>query len=237
MPSSSNPRGIRGVLFDLDGTLLDTAPDMAAALNDLRREHGLGALPLAAIRDHVSHGSTAMVRIGFGDGLAEARFEALRARFLAIYAENLAQQTRLFPGMPEVIDALEVRGLVWGIVTNKPGFLSRPLIEALGLQRRIACLVSGDQLPQRKPHPAPLLHAAADCGLPPGACCYLGDAERDIAAGRAAGMHTLIARWGYIDSDQCPQAWGADAELQQPEALLEWLETPAATPQATPMSR
>ncbi|AOU97625.1 phosphoglycolate phosphatase [Acidihalobacter yilgarnensis] len=225
MPLANNSPSIRGILFDLDGTLADTAPDMAAALNTLRRENALPALPFAEIRDHVSHGSTAMVRIGFGTHLPEDRFEALRARFLEIYAASLALETRLFPGMPELIDAIEARGLVWGIVTNKPGFLSTPLIGALGLQSRIACLVSGDQLPQRKPHPAPLLYAAECCKLDPDNFCYLGDAERDITAGRAAGMQTLIAGWGYIDASQCPNDWGADGSLSRPQDLLDWLDT------------
>lgn len=232
MPSPNSSTVVRGVLFDLDGTLLDTAPDMAAALNRLRAECGLAPLPFAAVRDHVSHGSTAMIRIGFGDDLPETRFEALRKRFLDLYSATLAAETSLFPGMGSVLEALESRGIAWGIVTNKPGFLSVPLIAAIGLETRSACLVSGDDLPQRKPHPAPLLHAAQLCGLPPSACCYLGDAERDISAGKSAGMRTLVASWGYIDADQRPDAWGADDSLGQPADLLTWIDAnslPAAS--------
>ncbi|AOV17208.1 phosphoglycolate phosphatase [Acidihalobacter aeolianus] len=233
MPSQINPTHIRGVLFDLDGTLADTALDMAAALNRLRVENALPPLPFTAVRDHVSHGSTAMIRIGFGDNLPKARFEALRRRFLDIYSAALAAETVLFPGMGNVLETLESRGIAWGIVTNKPGFLTRPLIAALGLTERSACLVSGDDLPQRKPHPATLLHAAQLCDLPPSTCCYLGDAERDITAGKSAGMHTLIASWGYIDAEQRPDTWGADDTLTRPDDLLAWIDAnslPVATP-------
>lgn len=224
MPSHNKPPTIRGMLFDLDGTLADTAPDMYSALNMLRQENHLTALDYDKVRNHVSHGSTAMVRIGFGDGLTPSQFEALRTRFIEIYAASLAEQSRLFHGMAEILSALEERNIIWGIVTNKPGFLSTPLIEALGLTMRTACLVSGDHLPLRKPDPAPLLYAAECIALEADSCCYLGDAERDIQAGRAAGMYTLIAGWGYIDSQQQPQNWGADGILKSPRELLDWLD-------------
>lgn len=229
MPRSINTTAIRGMLFDLDGTLADTAPDMTAALNTLRQEYHLPALALADVRNQVSHGSSAMIRIGFGDQIATNRFETLRARFLEIYAATLTHETRLFPGITEVLSKLEARGILWGIVTNKPGFLTIPLVEALGLSTRAACLVSGDHLPQRKPHPAPLRHAAKSCALNPTDCCYLGDAERDIQAGRAAGMHTLIAGWGYIDVQQQPAAWGAEGLLNTPFDLFDWLDAWALT--------
>lgn len=225
---------IRGMLFDLDGTLADTAPDMTAALNTLRLEHHLPALEPAEVRNQVSHGSTAMIHIGFGDQASATRFEALRARFLEIYAATLTHETRLFPGINEVLSKLEARGILWGIVTNKPGFLTIPLVEALGLSTRAACLVSGDHLLQRKPHPAPLRYAAKRCGLNPADCCYLGDAERDIQAGRAAGMRTLIAGWGYIDEQQQTAAWGAEGRLNTPFDLFDWLD--AWAPRAHPAS-
>ncbi len=206
----------QGVLFDLDGTLLDTAPDMAAALDALRAEEGLPALPFEQVRGHVSHGSLGLVRIGFGTELSQARTDALRQRFLEIYAARLCEGTRLFPGMNEVLDTLDRLDIAWGIVTNKPGFLTDPLLQALGLYERGRCVVSGDTLPQRKPHPAPLLHAAQLCGLNGDDCLYIGDAERDIAAGRAAGMRTAIANWGYIDATDRPETWGADVALEQP---------------------
>ncbi len=211
---------LRGVLFDLDGTLLDTAPDMAGALDALRAEEGLPALPFERVRGHVSHGSLGLVRIGFGTELSQARTDALRQRFLEIYAARLCEGTRLFPGMDDVLDTLERLGIVWGIVTNKPGFLTDPLLQALNLFERSHCVVSGDTLPQRKPHPAPLLHAAQLCGLAVGDCLYIGDAERDIAAGQAAGMHTAIANWGYIDAADRPEAWGADIALERPVDTL-----------------
>ena len=209
-------RAPQGLLFDLDGTLLDTAPDMAAALDALRAEEGLPALPFAQVRGHVSHGSLGLVRIGFGTELPQTRTDALRQRFLDIYAARLCEGTRLFPGMDEVLDTLDRLGIAWGIVTNKPGFLTDPLLQTLGLYERSRCVVSGDTLPQRKPHPAPLLHAAQLCGLAGDDCVYLGDAERDIAAGRAAGMYTAIAGWGYTDAADRPETWGADTALDQP---------------------
>lgn len=230
MPSPNKQSTIRGMLFDLDGTLADTAPDMASALNSLRQENHLGSLDYANVRNHVSHGSAAMIRVGFGDDLPPAQFEALRTRFLEIYAASLAKETHLFHGMPEILSALEERGILWGIVTNKPGFLSTPLIEALGLSTRTACLISGDHLPLRKPDPAPLRYAAQSIALASHHCCYLGDAERDIQAGRAAGMQTLVAGWGYIDSQEQPQHWGADGILNSPQELLQWLDVSGRPP-------
>ncbi|MEJ2478920.1 MAG: phosphoglycolate phosphatase [Acidihalobacter sp.] len=213
-------RALQGVLFDLDGTLLDTAPDMAGALDALRAEAGLAPLPFEQVRGHVSHGSLGLVRIGFGTELPQARTDALRQRFLEIYAARLCEGTRLFPGMGDVLDTLDRLGIVWGIVTNKPAFLTDPLLQALKLYERSHCVVSGDTLPQRKPHPAPLLHAAQLCGLAVGDCLYIGDAERDIAAGQAAGMRTAVANWGYIDAADRPEAWGADIALDRPADTL-----------------
>lgn len=211
---------LQGVLFDLDGTLLDTAPDMTGALTALRVEEGLPPLPFSRMRGHVSHGSLGLVRLGFGDDLPEARREALRARFLELYTERLCEGTRPFPGMTAVLETLEHLDVRWGIVTNKPAFLTDPLLRTLGLYERSRCVISGDTLPRRKPHPAPLLHAAQLCGLVPGDCLYIGDAERDIAAGRAAGMLTAVAGWGYIDATDRPGEWGADLMLDEPEATL-----------------
>ena len=232
MPLHNNPTAIRGILFDLDGTLADTAPDMVAALNMLRRENSLTDLDFVEVRNHVSHGSSAMIRIGFGDMLPASRFEELRTRFLDIYATALAVKTRLFPGMTEALSTLEARGIIWGIVTNKPGFLSTPLIEALDLNTRTACLISGDLLPQRKPDPAPLRYAAKCIALEPESCCYVGDAERDIEAGRAAGMRTLIAGWGYIDNLQQTEKWGANGKLYSPHELIDWLDAEALSSEA-----
>ena len=175
----------RAVLFDLDGTLLDTAPDMAAALNTLRREEGLEPLAFADIRPLVSNGSTGLLRLSFPQ-VAGASFEALRERFLDIYRASLAAGTQLFAGMQAVLERLEANHIPWGIVTNKPGWLTEPLLEKLSLRQRAGVVVSGDTLLARKPDPAPLLHAATELGLSPAECIYIGDAERDVLAARAA---------------------------------------------------
>jgi phosphoglycolate phosphatase len=213
---------VRGVLLDLDGTLLDTAPDMAAALNRVRVEHGVAPLEFAAIRPHVSHGAAALVKLGF-PGADEQQFATLRQRFLDSYAAQIANETRLFPGFDTVLDTLEARGLPWGVVTNKPTSLTGPLLAELKLAERADCVVCGDTVAQRKPHPAPLLHAAGLLGLEPRACVYLGDAERDVQAGRAAGMHTLIALFGYIGTHDRPQDWQADGMIREPIELVGWL--------------
>lgn len=212
----------QGVLFDLDGTLLDTALDLGGALNDLLVEEGRPILPAEAIRPHASHGSGALVKLGFG--LEQGPdFDRLRQRFLDVYAGRVARETQLFPGGEELLLALEAAGLKWGIVTNKPAFLTIPLVSALGLASRAACVVSGDTLPQKKPHPAPLLHAATLAGLAPTACVYLGDAERDIQAARAAGMTPLVALFGYLGERDDPLAWGADGVVSNLTQLLDWL--------------
>ncbi len=215
---------LRCALFDLDGTLADTAPDMVAAINRVRRDEGLAPLPFAALRDHVSHGSAALVRLAFGPDQDPADFERRRRAFLDTYRARLCEQTRLFPGMAEVLAQLEAADLPWGVVTNKPAWLTDPLMSALGLGDRAACIVSGDSMPERKPHPLPLRTAAEQCATPPGQCLYVGDAERDIAAGRRAGMTTLVARWGYIDAGQRPWDWGADGHIDHPAQLLAWLD-------------
>lgn len=216
------PQPGHGVLFDLDGTLLDTAPDMVGALNELRMLEGIGPLPFASLRQHVSHGSARLVSVGFGLEAGD-EYERLRQRFLDVYRARLASDTRPFDGIEAVLDAVESAGFAWGIVTNKPGWLTEPLLQELGLRERCACVVSGDTLPRRKPHPAPLLHAADALGLAPAHCTYVGDAERDIQAGRAAGMRTLVAAFGYLGDDDDPAAWGADGIVSTPREILGWL--------------
>jgi N-acetyl-D-muramate 6-phosphate phosphatase len=210
------------LLLDLDGTLLDTAPDMAGALNRLRREQGREELPFATLRPHVSHGAAALVRLGFGAPAPE-EFERLRQRFLELYAEALSGGTRFFPGCEALLGALESRGIPWGIVTNKPGWLTTPLLASLGLLARAGCVVAGDTVKERKPHPLPLLYAAALLGRAPGDCVYAGDAERDIVAGRAAGMHTVAVRYGYLAEGEDPAAWQPDAIIAAPDELLDLL--------------
>lgn len=213
---------LQAVLFDLDGTLLDTAPDMIGALNRLRAEHGRDALSHDSLRRYVSHGSARLVRVGFSDA-DETRLPALQQRFLEIYSVHLSAGTTLFPGMQRVLDELRELKLEVAIVTNKPGWLTAPLLRQLRLEEDFACVVSGDTLPERKPHPLPLLHAARVAGVHPGRCVYVGDAERDIQAARGAGMTSLIARDGYIGADEATEVWRADGILHSPQELLPWL--------------
>lgn len=219
---------IRTVLFDLDGTLADTAPDLAYALNEVRREQGLEAMPFEQIRPVVSHGGIALIRLGFQLEPQHPDFEALRERLLQIYVDNIATQTTLFDGMETVLAQLEQRGLLWGVVTNKPAWLTNPLMQQMGLTSRAATIVSGDTLPQRKPHPAPMLLACEQTGSVAEQCLYIGDAERDIEAGRAAGMKTLVALFGYIEEHDQPERWGADSMVETPLSILDWLDNNAA---------
>jgi phosphoglycolate phosphatase len=214
------------VLLDLDGTLLDTAPDMARALNALRAEHALPALALADIRPHVSHGSNAVVRAGFAEAPAD-EFARLRERFLQLYRDTLAVDTRLFDGFAEVLDSLDTQGVPWGIVTNKPGWLSAPLLQAIGLAARAGCLISGDTLPVRKPDPLPLLTGAQQLGCPAEQALYLGDALRDVQAARAAGMLAIGARYGYIGPEEDVASWPVDGWIDTPRQLLDWVAPPA----------
>ena len=215
---------IRTVLFDLDGTLLDTAPDLADALNTVLVEEHRAPLPYEEIRGVVSHGGMALIRLGFGIPPADPDFEPLRQRLLEIYRANIASKTRPFPGMTELLDELERRGLNWGVVTNKPGWLTDPLMRQLALYDRAVCVVSGDTLNERKPHPAPMLHACEQAGSLPAQCVYVGDAERDIEAGNNAHMHTLVALFGYFMTDDRPLEWQADGSISHPLELLEWLD-------------
>lgn len=214
---------LRAVLFDMDGTLLDTAPDMVGALNALRGEEGLAPLPYEAVRSAVSHGAARVVKTGFPDAAAESA-AALQRRFLEIYRGALSQGTQLFPGMGKVLDTLAGRRLKSGIVTNKAAWLTDPLLEQLGLRTRFDCVVSGDTVAERKPHPLPLLHAAKLAGVEPGECIYVGDAERDVQAAHAAGMTALVANYGYLRDDEDSTAWGGDGYLDQALDLLGWLD-------------
>ncbi len=207
----------RAMLFDLDGTLADTAPDLAAAANRMRTLRGLAPVSLDLLRPVASHGARGLLRVAFEKTPEDADYEALRVEFLACYEAALAVDSRLFDGMPDVLDALEARGVAWGIVTNKAMRYTKPLTEWLGLATRAGAIVGGDTTPFAKPHPAPLLHAARLLDLPPSACIYVGDDPRDIVAGRAAGMHTVAAGWGY---GEAPLRWDADVLLQHPRDLM-----------------
>lgn len=214
---------LRTVLFDLDGTLLDTAPDLIWAVNSLRVEHGLPALSHDIIRPTVSHGTPSMLKVAFGISPEHPDFLALRKRLLDLYQTHLVEETTLFHGMAEVLSILERLGMNWGVVTNKPAFLTDPIMAHLRLTERAAIVVSGDTIPFAKPHPAPLLHACAAAGSFPRECVFVGDAERDIAAGRAAGMATLVALFGYLAVDDRPHEWGADAMVESPATMLAWI--------------
>jgi len=213
------------VLFDLDGTLIDTAPDLADALNQTRINHGKQTLPFEQIRPVVSLGGEEMIKLGFNITVADPGFEELRSEFLEIYSNNIAKHSRLFPGMDEVLSELENKGSLWGIVTNKPGWLTTPLIEEMDLDDRTDCIVSGDTLEQRKPHPAPILYACELLKCSPRDAIYTGDAMRDIAAGISAGMKTLVATYGYINESDTPENWGADGIIDRPLQILDWLNT------------
>ena len=218
-------RNLDAVLFDLDGTLVDSAPDMVVAMERLHAEEGVSGADAAAIAGVVSKGGRAMIRRGF-PGVDEERVETLLPRFLDLYAEALATHTRTYPGVDALLAAIELRGARWAIVTNKPGWLARPLVERLGLASRSAALVTGDCLSVRKPDPAPVLHACELAGLNPQRCAYVGDDLRDIEAGRGAGMLTVAAAWGYLDGED-PAAWKADLVAATPFALMAALQLAA----------
>ena len=211
------------VLFDLDGTLADTADDLANALNAIRLKHNLTVLCREIIRPTVSLGGNAMIKLAFGLEEGDTDFEKIRDEFLNYYRANIAQETRLFDGMEELLLTLENENKPWGIVTNKPSWLTDPLVEAMSLDKRAACVISGDTLEQRKPHPAPILHACKLMQSNPSTTLYIGDAQRDIEAGRSAGTKTLIALYGYIDDDDDPAAWDADAMVSSPYQIYDKL--------------
>lgn len=216
----------RAVLFDLDGTLIDSAPDLAGAGNDMRTARGLPELPLAHFRPMVGAGARGMVGRALSVRPGEEGFEALREEFLQRYEARMTRETRVFEAMQPVLDTLDAQRLPWGIVTNKAGRFSEPLVRALGLHERAATLVSGDTTPHSKPHPAPLLEAARQLGLPAAECVYVGDDLRDVQAGRAAGMATVAAAWGYLGEGDHIDAWGADHVIDMPAQLLNLLALP-----------
>jgi phosphoglycolate phosphatase len=213
---------IKGVLFDLDGTLLDTAPDMALALNIQRELHEMPPLAYSEIRPYVSHGAIAMLKLGFDINTQDTNFNAMREQYLHIYGENIAIKTRLFEGLSEFLVELEKRNIQWGVVTNKPEFLTKPLLNDLKLDQRACSIISGDTIKQKKPNPAPLFMACKEANLIPSQCLYVGDAERDIAAGRAAGMKTILANWGYITPEDNISQWQADAIIDKSQQLAEY---------------
>ncbi len=213
---------IKAALFDLDGTLADTAPDLAYALNCMRAARNLPTLPVSATRAYTSMGARGLLGVGLDVTPEHPDYNALRDEFLAIYANNLCRETRLFPGMPELLATLEQRGLPWGVVTNKAERFTHPLLEQLGVHHRAACIIGGDTTGKTKPDPAPMFAACDRIGVAPCHCVYVGDDRRDMQAGRAAGMTVVAARFGYLNGSD-PATWDADAVIDQPLDLLKHL--------------
>jgi len=208
------------ILFDLDGTLVDTAHDLAYALNLQREQHGMAVLPLDVIRPYASHGSKGLLSVGFDLTPEDERFEAMREEYLSLYDQVLTRKPFLFEGVAELLAALDEKSVPWGVVTNKPRRFTQPLMQNIGLLERAACVVSGDDAPRPKPHPDTLFLACEQAGIDPQRCWYVGDAERDIQAGKAAGMQTVVALYGYLGVEDRPQEWGADVAVNTPLELL-----------------
>lgn len=225
----------RALLLDLDGTLVDTAPDMVASLNRLLAEHGRAPVDFARARTRVSDGVVGLVGLGFGLAADDPQLPELRRRYLELYGEGVHDSSIIFHGFRDVLDNLDNPPWRWGVVTNKPVGLATPLLGALGLAPHDGCLVGGDSLPRRKPHPDPLLHAARLLGVAPADCVYVGDAPRDIEAGRAAGMVTVAARYGYLPDPAAVDAWNADAVIDSPGELVPLLRGLDAVPVGSAM--
>jgi len=216
---------IEAVLFDLDGTLADTAPDMARTVNVMRERRGLAPVASEKVRPHVSKGARGMICSAFEITVEDPGYAAMRDEFLDIYSGNLCIGTCLFPGMAELLEELEADGMRWGVVTNKFERFARSVIEGLGLARRVGVVVGGDTLARSKPFPDPLLHAAAALGARPAHTLYVGDDPRDVQAARAAGMPVLVAGYGYLGDSPQPDRWGADAVVESVPEIGSWIRT------------
>jgi len=215
------PFKARAVLFDLDGTLADTAPDLAAAVNQMRRTRNLELTPFETLRPHASAGARGLLAAGFGIKPEEDGYEAMRLEFLRNYEKAICQHSVLFDGVTDLLGMITERNLPWGIVTNKAARFTQPLLPLLGLQSA-HCVISGDTTPHSKPHPAPLLEAARLLNVAPQDCCYLGDDLRDIQAAKAAGMHSIAVTWGYCGQTE-PEQWQADLLLHKPGELFNFV--------------
>jgi N-acetyl-D-muramate 6-phosphate phosphatase len=223
MPQTGMKPAVRLVLLDLDGTLVDTAPDLAAAANRMRSARGIEPLPIDELRPYVSHGARGMVGRAFNVMTDDARYADLRNEFLCEYESALCVESALFPGMDHTLKQLENSGIKWGIVTNKFARFTLPLVQALNLLNRAACVVSGDTTQFSKPHPAPLLHALGCAAVDASLAMYVGDDQRDIDAGHAAGMRTVVASYGYLGNGVPYQQWGADDVIDSPAEILRLL--------------
>lgn len=211
------------IFFDLDGTLVDTAPDLAFALNQLLEQEGKPQLNYTKIRPVASHGSAGLLALGFNIDSSDSEFKPLQQRFIQLYQNNISRQSALFDGMEAILDNIEISGNRWGVITNKPAFLTHPLMADLKLDTRAACIVSGDTTANSKPHPEPMLHACQLTDSDPQKCLYIGDAQRDIEAGRNVNMHTILARYGYIGDNDKPETWQADAMINHPSEIMQWI--------------
>jgi 2-phosphoglycolate phosphatase len=219
-------RGVRAVLFDLDGTLIDSAPDLGAAADSMRLRRGMSSLPLDRYRPHAGSGARGMLQVAFGITPEHVDYIALKEEFFVAYSDCILQRTHPFPEVGDMLELLRERGFSWGVVTNKSQRFTGPITQAMPLFSTAAAIVSGDTTPHAKPHPAPLLEAARRMSVSPSECIYVGDDERDILAGRAAGMCTVAARYGYLGAGAQVAAWGATAEVSSPMELLNLLEVP-----------
>lgn len=215
---------IKAILFDLDGTLLDTAADLALAMNRLLTTYQYPTIPLEELKPHISQGSTGMLQKSFGIDIQDARFDELRQQFFANYREEISVHTQPYPGVEQLIRDLDARQIAWGVVTNKPEGLAKPLLEGFPFAQSSGCIIGGDTLSKAKPHPEPLWHACTLINSLPAECLYVGDAARDIEAGLRAGMRPIVASYGYIPHDDDPTTWGAAAIIQHPEELLAMLD-------------
>ncbi|MCC8996508.1 MAG: HAD-IA family hydrolase [Nitrosomonas sp.] len=214
---------IKAVLFDFDGTLADTAPDLGHALNRQRIMRGLPELPIEQIRPVASAGSRGLLALGFNIKPGDQGYEQMRDEFLDFYAQRLCHDTQLFQGVSELLEQLKLRGLPWGIVTNKPARFTRPLLQLLGLEQQTACVVCGDEVNHTKPHPESLLKASHQINNLPQECIYLGDDMRDVQASLAAGMLPIVARYGYLGNSEPPEKWGTKHLIDHPHELLRYL--------------
>jgi phosphoglycolate phosphatase len=210
---------MKAVLFDLDGTLADTAPDLANALNHVLSTHNRSELTFEEIRPVVSHGGIALIRLGFNIEPEHPEFEPLRLQLLDFYKDHICDDSGLFPGIDELLDKLDQKAIAWGIVTNKPDWLTQPLLEKLNLSHRIASLVCGNTLAEKKPHPAPLFYACQEMNITADQCIYIGDAARDIEAGKRAAMKTIAAAYGYIEDHDPADQWNADYLVTESKQL------------------
>jgi N-acetyl-D-muramate 6-phosphate phosphatase len=218
-------REVRAVLFDLDGTLIDSAPDLAAAADRMRVERGLPSLPFEHYRPMAGAGARGLLGVAFGIKPGDAGYEELREEFFVNYESCMTQRTFAFAGVPQLIEALRARGLPWGVVTNKSMRFAGPLTKTMKLFESAATVIGGDTTPYAKPHPAPLLEAARRLSLDPGRCIYVGDDERDVIAGKAAGMGTVAATYGYLGGNADCMLWGAHAHVADPLDLLPLLQS------------